>query len=419
MSNTTTTFAGFLKTKYAQRLVNTVPEAFVLTRDAPFAQARKIGEQYQQAVITKLEQGGTYSAAGAGAFSLNAATAGQISKALVDSAQFVLKSAIDYETLSKAVSKGDIAYGSAADQLLKNMALSARKRLEIDLWAGQYSHGLGEIDTGYPSGQVIQITEATWAPGFWVGMEGAACEFYATGFGTKRTNTTTYAEIESVDIANRRITFDGTPAIPTDVVATDQVIFKGQRYDTSTWSSFKGLLAIGEQTSGNLFNIAVTNSIWGPEQYGSVGSISFSVLQDAAVTSVVKGLDNGATVYVPVKAWADLLTEQAALRRYGGSFDGRTRLTNGGRAIEFLSLTGTLEIKPSIYCPQGTAVIVPKDSLVRVGATDVTFKVPGMDQTMMQVSDTTAGVSLFCYYNQALFTAEPGQMTLLTGITYT
>ncbi|MHC4715241.1 MAG: hypothetical protein ACYTAN_18555 [Planctomycetota bacterium] len=184
------------------------------------------------------------------------------------------------------------------------------------------------------------------------------------------------------------------------------------------WEDFVGLLMIGNTTSGNLFNIAVTNSIWAPEQYPVSGNISFSVLQDAAVTSIVKGLDRSATAYVPTKAWSDLLTEQAALRRFGGTLDGRAELVNGGKAIRFYCAVGELIIKPSIYCPQGYAVIVPTGSLVRVGATDVTFKVPGMEETLMQVSDTTAGISLFSYYNQALFTAEPGQMTLLTGITY-
>ena len=53
---------------------------------------------------------------------------------------------------------------------------------------------------------------------------------------------------------------------------------------------------------------------------------------------------------------------------------------------------------------------------MRVGSTDVTFRVPGMDEPLMQVSDTTAGISLFAYYNQALYTNEPGQIVLMTGI---
>lgn len=407
MSNTVTTFAGFLKTKYAQNLVNTIPESFILQRDAAFGRARRIGEQYQQAVITQLEQGATYSRGGQGAFALNASAAGSIEKAILDSAQFVMKSQIDYETLSKAITKGELAYGSSGDQLLKNMAMSTRKRLEIECWMGQAPDGIGVVDSTGASD--IVITDATWAAGFWVGMEGSTIEIFDTTLGTLRGSAT----VDGVDISTKTITLS---ALPGGTVATDVVFFKDQQ-EVGAKNSFLGLLGIAQTVTGTLFNIDTAKSIWKPESFAVGGVLSFSILQDAIVTSVVKGLERGATVYVSTASWANLLTEQAALRRYGGDLDGRSTLINGGRAIEFHAATGRMEIKPSIYLQEGFAVICPSESLVRIGATDVTFKVPGMDETLLQVSDTTAGVSLFAYYNQAMFTAEPGQITLLTGVT--
>src|SRR5690606_7187688 len=121
---TTSTWAGFLKTKYAQNVLNTIPEDLVLERDFKFSTAKQIGEQYSQAVITALENGFTYGAAGAGNFNLLDPSASSIEKALVNGSQGVLKSGVDYETLSKALKKGEVAYGSTFDQTLKNMVQS-------------------------------------------------------------------------------------------------------------------------------------------------------------------------------------------------------------------------------------------------------------------------------------------------------
>jgi len=412
-TNTVTTFAGFLKTRYADNLVNTIPEDYVLQRDFPFGRSRRIGEQYQQAVITRLEQGGTYSAGGAGAFALNDAVAGQISKAILDSSQFVLKSAIDYETLSKALSKGALAYGSSGDQLLRNMAMSTRKRLEIDLWMGQSTKGIGVIDTGGVAGDVYTLTYDSWAPGFFIGMEGAIIELFTSALTTQRTGT---PSLVAVDLSARTVEMS---AAHTSAAATDVLFFETQR-TTSAWNSFLGLHAMATTTSGNLFNIAVaSNSIWAPNSYAAGGPLSFQKVQEAAVFSRMKGLSGRAIMYVSLDSWANLLTEQAALRRYGGTFEGRVTLVNGGDAIEFHAVTGRVIIKPSFYCYSGNAYIVPKGKVFRIGAIDVSFQVPGMDLPLAHISESTAGIILFSYYNQAMFSNVPGQVTVITGITET
>lgn len=411
--NTVTTFAGFLKTVYAKNVVNTVPEDYILQRDIKFRPPQRIGEQYQQSVITKWEQGGTYKRGGQGDFALHDAQAGSIEKALVDGYQFVLKSGIDYETLSKAISKGKLAYGSSGDQLLRNMSLSTRKRLEIDLWVGQFSKGIGEIES--VNGAAYTITEATWAPGFWVGMEGAIIDAFASSLTSER-DAGNDRVLASVDLDTRTVTMDVAHA---SVQQGDILFFNGQR-ETGAWNSMLGLIALGN-TTGQLWTInTATRSTFQPNRYPVGGQLTFSKVQNGALRSKVKGLSmgSGATVYCSIYSWNDLLTEQAAMRRYGGSFSGRTKLTNGGTAIEFWSLVGRLTIKPSVYCPIGYAVIVPSGKLRRVGSTDVTFSIPGFNDTPnLHIPDNRAGISLRSYYNQALFTECPGQVTLMTGIT--
>src|SRR5690606_27393686 len=143
-----------------------------------FQKRKKIGEQYHQAVRTQYEHGATFSRPKQGAFTLNAAAAGQIDKALVDAYQFVLKSSMDYETFYKALSKGELAYGSSIDELLKNMSESSRKYLEIDMWHGQSLSGIGVVSAVDGGAEKFTISKATWAPGNWVGAEGMVVQAF-------------------------------------------------------------------------------------------------------------------------------------------------------------------------------------------------------------------------------------------------
>ncbi|MBN1605866.1 MAG: hypothetical protein JW940_04500 [Polyangiaceae bacterium] len=407
--NTVSTFAGFLKTKYAQNIVNTIPEGFVAQNDFPFGAAGKIGEQYQQAVITALEQGATYAAGASGTFTINDAVAGSIEKALVNSSQFMLKSAIDYETLSKAIKKGEMAYGSAGDQLMKNMAMSTRKRLEISMWLGQFATGCGALSA--IGSNIATITQASWPPGAWIGMEGAVVEIFDSTLATNRGSAT----LSSVNHAERKLTLSATPGGTT---AGDVIVFKDMVEAGPTWNDFMGVLKIYSTTSGTLFNISTAKSVWKPETLAVGGPLTFAKCQESAMYYALKGGDRTLKAYVPLRAWLSLLTEQAAQRHYGGEFDGRTELVDGGKAIRFWTMSGQMLIKPVAYMPEGYALLVADGSIMRVGSTDVTFQVPGMNEPLAHVSDTVAGIVLMAYYNQAVFTPEPGLGVLLTGITY-
>jgi len=408
-----TQFAGFLKTNYARRVIDTVPDIYDMTKTMVFDDDHKVGEQFQQAVITQIEQGATYAASGAGPFSYNATVAGKIEKAIATGYQFALKSCVEFEVLAAAVNSGRLAYGSAADQIFKSMAMSARKRLEVSLALGQSSNGLGVV-ASTASTTDITFTDATWIPSMWIGMEQVVLEVFNSGLGTNRGTCV----LQSVNLATKTIVVD---AFPGGTVATDRVFFKDQR-DTGGWNEGLGLLPAALTTSGNVWNIAVTKSVWGPQQYAVGGVLSFSVIQDVASKVLLKGYVNGGggevSLWIPPASWVNLIDEQAALRRYGGTLGDRAELVNGGAAIKFITATGPMMIKPYIYMPEGYAVMAPSKGLYRVGSTDVTFDVPGLRQPMVVVSSTQSGVDLICYYNQAFFTERLGQLVALTGITY-
>jgi len=76
--NTVQTFRAFLKTKYASKVVNTLPTSFKAQRMAPFNKADSTGLRIEQPVIANMEQGATYRGPNAGAFDLNKPIAAKI-----------------------------------------------------------------------------------------------------------------------------------------------------------------------------------------------------------------------------------------------------------------------------------------------------------------------------------------------------
>src|SRR5690606_27394572 len=224
--------------------------------------------------------------------------------------------------------------------------------------------------------------------------------------------------VTGVDPENRVITVNSKAG---SLGQNDVILVKSQRdvSGTPAWNSMLGLLALAGTTTGTLFNINVSKSIWAPNQYAVGGVLSFEKLQEALTRPISKGLTGDATCYTSIYSFVDLVTEQAALRRYGGSMSGRVTFDNGANELRFHYQTGVLRIKPSIYCPVANAVIVPSKSkydLCRVGATDLTFDLPKFGK-LIQISDTVAGAHMMAYYSQSLFTAAPGRICLLTGIT--
>src|ERR1019366_2202416 len=69
------------------------------------------------------------------------------------------------------------------------------------------------------------------------------------------------------------------------------------------------------------------------------------------------------TVLVPLTSFSDLLTEQAAARRYG-DVKGK-KFDNGCDALEFYSPSGTMTIVPHPLMKRGEALLYPTDSITR------------------------------------------------------
>lgn len=401
-ANDLSTLNGLFKETYADKMLRLIPEGTKLLQKIPFiSKDRQPGNNYHQPVVLGMEHGVTFADSGEGAFNLNAPVAGQIKDATVRGYQLVIRSVLSYSAAARAAGPGPRAFEDATKFLVGSMLSSVSKKLEIELLYGQIGYG---TLASAPSVNVATITTAEWAPGIWSGAEGMPIEIRSSG-GTLRGETV----VTAVDLAARTITLESTPVGST---TSDVVWHKG-----AYLKEFAGMHKIFTNT-GSLFGIDASQyNLWKANTFAvsPAATLSFAIIQQAIAKGVEKGLDNDVMVLVNPGHWDNLLTEQAAFRMYDSSYSS-SMVENGGKAIKFYGQNGGIEIVPSIYVKEGYAYVISLEDMVRVGATDVTFKRPGQGDNFFRDMEDSAGYELRAYTDQALFCAKPGKNVIITGL---
>lgn len=415
---TTTDLSGLFKEVYGQEVINLVPEAALLVKEIPFqSKEKQLGNKYHQPVIVQNEAGVTYAGADAGAFALNNAVSMKTQDAVVQGAQMVLRSTLDYESAARAAGSKS-SFMDATQLQVENMLQSLTKRLELSILYGASPTGLGTIDSvaaGTATTCTLTFSAAGWAGGIWAGSENSQIDLFKVSDNSK-VNTTGALTITTVDITARTILITGVAGDITAVVAmaaNDQYA----RFYGANGAEMAGLDAIASNT-GLLFGInASTYALWKSSTYAVGGAISFAALNAAVALAVERGgLNEDVTVYLNPKKWGVLLNDQAALRKYDQSY-GSATVENGAKAIVFHSQNGTLRIVSHPYVKEGEGFVVPTKRLKRIGAQDISFEIPGSKagEIFLQLP-SSAGFEYRLYTNQAVVCETPAKMVKLTGI---
>jgi hypothetical protein len=403
-ANTVGNLNGLFKTVYGDKLKNLIPDGVKLLNRIKFDEKHSTGDMFSQPVILGSEHGVTFATSTDDAFALNTPIASSIKNATVRGSPIVMRSVLGYKAAAAAAKGGEKAFMDATKYLVSNMLRSVTKKLEICMLYGGV--GLGKVAS--VASLVVSITESEWASGIWAGAEGMMIEIRSSG-GTLRGSAT----ITAVDVDAKTITVD---AVPVGTVATD-VIWHG---GSSTSAYGKEMLGIHYilTRSGTLFGIDNSlYSLFKANSYDAAsGPLTFAKLSLAAAKAIAKGMDSGTLLAViNPQAWSNLLTEQAALRRYDSSYSDK-EVKQGARGIVFASQNGDIEIVPSIYCKEGYAYLLSEDSWSRIGSQDVSFNTPGRGEEMFRQLDGSAGFELRVFTDQAVFCNAPGHNVLITGI---
>jgi len=402
-AGTVGTLNGMFKETYADKLGELIPDGVKLMNRIKFmSKDKQPGNLYHQPVILGMEHGVTFASSDEDAFNLNPPVAGQIKDAQIKGNPVVLRSLLGYVAASRAALGGSKAFMDATKFLVANMLRSMSKKLEIEMLYGQY--GYGTVGSGGGTA-TLTITTAEWAPGIWAGSEGMPIEIRDTTGATVRGQTV----VSSVNMANRTVTTQNI--IPG--VTTGDVIWHLGAYG----NEFPGIHQILTQTTGTLFNINVAtfNLFQGNSYDAQSGALSFSKLNLAAARAIEKGQDGRVLALVNVRGWANMLSDQAALRKYDSSYSSK-KAENGSESLVFHSQNGEIEIVPSIYVKEGYAYLLSEEDWFRVGSTDMTFKRPGQGEEFFRDVENSAAYELRLYSDQAVFCMAPGRNTLMINV---
>lgn len=404
---TVNTLDGLFKDVFGDGTIRAVPDFAKIQKRVKFSQKEKTGDFYEVPVLLGYEHGFTYASDGAGAVTLNAAVAGNVKKARVQGNMIFLRSQLSYEDVMKAASAGPAAFESATGLVVDNMERSFAKRLELSFLYGQ--QGLGEVDS-VTSG-VIVLKDPSFAGGIWTGMKDCILQAW-NAIAASATQHDGDLVVSAVDHAAKTVTVTGTSS---SVVADDHLYFDGAR-TSSAHNECAGLDKILTNT-GTLFNIdASVFELWKATTRTVGSEISMLSVLNGIADAANKGLDSDAVLWISPANWNKLNSDQSALRRYGAEINAKA--SNGTKAICYYSTNGKTEIEahPMVKDGDGLLIAAPDKRLLRVGASDITFRRPGLDETIFRELTDSAGIELRAMCDQSIVHQTPAQCVKYAGI---
>jgi hypothetical protein len=290
------------------------------------------------------------------------------------------------------------------------MIESFAKRLELTFIYGQT--GLATLSADDDGAGGLTISDATWSPGIWSGMKDCVLEAW-TGITSSETQHNGDLTVSSVNFSTKVVTVSGTS---TSVASGDVLYYKGAR-TASALKECAGLDKIITTSSGTLFNVNVgTYELFRGQTRSVGGAISMLAALNAAADATNMGCLEDAKLYLPTIRWNSLNSDQSALRRYGAY---SAKYENGAEGIVYHSTNGKIDVVAHPFLKEGEGFFIPNPSknIMRVGATDITFRRNSLSEDIYVESSTTAGYEVRAFSDQAIMIQKPAHCVKLTGIT--
>ncbi len=444
---TTSQLDGFFKRVYGDDLEALVPEFAIVAKKIPFQKADKIGDSFRFPVKLTRSQGYTWNGAAGGvgsAFTLNSPISLVTREANVTGSEFVLRERLSYGVVSRSGGKEE-SFGPALDEVVLDMTESASFQREMCLLYGGSPTGIGSfVNAGYTyaGGAATTATAvldaSSWAGGLWAQMQGAEIDVYSDptvkGQADQRLTQNAAIVVDAVDPDTRTLSLSGNatdlaliatrlglPAPGTETAfiyprgAFGTLNAAGQDPRAGNW--FNGLDAILTNT-GTLFGIpSGTYNLWQANVYDNLANpLTADNLQKAMTRATVRGLMEDVTVLVSTYTWTDLMNSLGSNRRFNDNF-GNKEMPSGSNSIKFYGLNGAMEIVPHPMVKASDTFIVPMNRVLRIGSTDITFRLPdaGPDRFVRQLTDQ-AGFEIRNYFDQGMIITHPARCVKISNI---
>jgi hypothetical protein len=417
-ADTVATLNGLFKTQYAPDLNDLLPQHAILQQKIKYVPADKQnGAFYAVPCVLRSNQGVSYLGESGGVGSLSTAINAIMKEAQVKGSELNIRGQLSYKALSQAATSGARAFKKSSSWLVEDMANVAFTRLELSTLHGQ--EGLGKV-TGTPailSPTVVEveISEATWATGIWVVLEGAQFEIW-NGDASR----SLVLQLSKVTSDTRKLQFTYVSGAGSfGSIAAGDDIYPNQAKDGAAYNEMAGLFKQYSTTSGTLFGIQNRQdySLLQGNVASDIGEISSAKVVEAASLAVDKGLMTDAVLLVGTKTFADLNAENMGLRMFDSSYSG-AKAENGSQALSYDHINGKITVICHPFVKGGQALIMDPNDALFVGSSKPTFEIPGMPDKFFRLVQDTNAVELQNYADLAVFVHKPGQGVVLTGITH-
>jgi hypothetical protein len=423
-ADTVATLDGLFKVQYAPDLNDLIPQFAILNRDIKYVPADKQnGKYYSVPCVLRSNQGVTYLGSAGTVSPLLTPINAVMQEAQVYGSELNIRGQLSYKALSQAASAGARAFKKASSWLVEDMTNVSYTRLELSALHGQLGLGVVASNTVAGAGQCnIVISEAEWAAGIWVVLEGARFEAWSS-VGAGAANRGCVIQLVGVDSATRTLSFVTVSGNETLIVPGDVLFPEGARESggvaASDFNEMAGLFKQYSPATTALFGITRTGySLLQGNVYDlNSTQLTSARVVEAASLALDKGLMSDATLLVGTKTFADLNAENMGLRMYDSSFSA-AKAENGTKEIVYDHVNGKIKVICHPFVKGGQALLFSMDDVLMVGSSRPTFEIPGMQDRFFRLVDGSNAVEMQNYCDLAIFAHKPGQGVVLTGITH-
>lgn len=404
-------FNANFKEQYLNKGLQDVrPEFTVIMSSVPFVGGtEKAGTELKWPVQLSYEHGFTAHGQQGDILDLRAATVSKQQQATVSPYAFSGRTQIA-EVLLRRATGGAQSFSKSLEYKIKMLQDSTSLMMEQVHLYGQM--GLGDVSSA--AGNVITLTQASYADHIWLGCEAMPIEI-RTSAGVLRGS----ANITTYDTEALTITVD---SIPAGVVATD-VIWRAGFYGNEG----AGLEKILSSTSGSLFGIAHAGApLWKANQYNVGGLLSFEKVAEAVSRAVSRGLSDKITLHVHPRVFATLMPDFNTLKQTGADFKSRIfttsqevkQLEHGVYGITFIVGSVEVVLVANPFIKIGKCFGVADGELMRCGSTSITYSsMNGDGENYLRQLDNSAAYELRCFADEALFSAQLAKHIHFYGVT--
>lgn len=411
-----------------------LPNDQIISKLIAWNDSQKVGEKFIETCVLGHEVGISLLGSGSDPLEINQAIAGAVKNVEVSAYASVLKSRIPWQVISRSLGT-EQAFFNATKHIVKNNISSHEKLKEIFRLYGQATYKLGRVFYGTKTFRGISFTTGSgtiayqgtdiaftngvntssklillagdFAPGNYVGLKDLQIQQY-------NSSNVVVAEGSLVgwDAVNNIIEVDFTPVAATSLTS-HHIGIRGQD-NSGEMIGIQKILS----TNGSLFGLNNNQyPLFKGTQY-ALNNVKLTLgrLETALAYAVnAAGLEGDVTVLVNPLTHANMVTTESGLRVYDKSYMAE-KSVNGFKDIEVYYQAGKATIKSHRGIKENEAFVLYADGWSRSGSAEISFKIPGMGEDLIQAEENMTAYSFRSYSDEYVFCVQPAKNIYISGI---